>query len=175
MRSVEGYLITARSSVPIKQEWLFGRSINYPNQPYENFSTNGLSPFVELEELRIAYQKFYKFYGNRKKREFNRIGFASISMEIAQNLEETEQLRSSTNLVVLKINPDSFIDMIGRGVRGGARLGYIPGCLLETNGFRPFPNYERAYHCGLEVNRQGQCSALLATFEFKRVPKRILL
>lgn len=92
-------------------------------------------------------------------------------LEIAQNEDEIESFRSqsSKRWVALQIISD-FEEVVfyGNLDKKGLQNGYI-GSLLETNGLKPFKDFENAYRTAQEINRQAQAPAQIASFYLKQI------
>lgn len=176
MRIVEGFVCTAKSVEPIKQERLFGPNTGNSDFSHQTFVSNGLVPFSVLEDAIQALP------GLRERKwilALTAIGLAQLKMEISETEDEEEQMRGKKNLIAVCPYPTGEYGLYGRKVGGIQGVAQAPVSDLELNGFQTLG---RLYippsdMLGVlyEIRRQGRLETSLATFEMKRLkPKDYL-
>jgi len=160
MRKVNGYVFVSS----FNSDEIFGRPINYVGN-HENLKTNGLMPYLTVDDAINSARIFVKNHGDSRK---TRI--ARLEMDIAENTGEIDLFKEKASLIVIMRN--QYGDTIlGPVVEGKPNIGHLPGADVCDNGFQTFFNsdissaFDCAYYLGLEVNRQAQNPATIATFK----------
>ncbi len=164
MKEIRGFVCIADvvEGKKVEIRFLFGKNMGRGTGAYESLETNGLTPFANLAEARIAKEQLQ----HRKNPQFKMVSIAKIEMELAENEKDLFLLRKRKRLVVIMRIPDSKETIpIGRFVEGRPSCYPVPGAYLSDNGLKPFPSFERAEYVGQEVMRQAQCGAQIATFK----------
>lgn len=157
MRKVDGYVLQASvSDVGGKVWWLFGPG---KNQDVCSILGNGLATFISVEAAKEARLKLRLRYRRRA-----RIYIRVLCMEITESLEEWGSLKTRKNLVVVSELDGGQIEIQGMYKEGRRQWGYIPGTPIAFNGNIPFQSFDKARYCAIEVYRQAQSRANLATF-----------
>lgn len=174
MRKVDGYVCMARTdsgpTFPV-QEILFGKEVNNGGKRYENLRSNGLVPYVTLDEAVDGTEKLCE------RREFGSLSLARLRMKIASKKSEFKLLKKSKSIAVVQLERlgetwDSGVvglSLLGPIVEGKPTQRPLPGAYLTQNGFVTFDSLEKALNLGREVNRQGDSAFWLADFHLEFV------
>lgn len=175
MKLIEGYICTARSNFPIKQEQLFGPNTGKSDFNHQAFTFNGLVPFEDPTRALDGLEGLRK---RRKQLFLTRTGLASVRMEMATSDQELEILYGKSELIIVAETDAGYI-LLGRSVEGIPGMCHAPVSDLEMNDFKVF---KKAFKYGMnvvglemfgalyEVRRQGRpVSSTLSTFELERL------
>jgi hypothetical protein len=160
MKEVKGFVAIAQ--VPgVLGETLYGP----PKEErllIENVKTNGLTPFKNRREARLAAEHI-KARGNMAE-------VGSLSLRIPETEGDLEGLRKLRGLIVIVYSSvfSGSVDLIGAVNERGTSAYPMPGSWLETNGFESFKSYEAAEWTRNEASRQMQSRATIAWFRLRR-------
>lgn len=167
MREVCGVVCIATQADAPRSDRLFGKFVRFGKKGYESFSTNDLTPFDDLTEAQKAQAEL------EARNDFSQVALAGIwlRMHPLRGMHyRVNDLADKSGLVVVSQDPDSrFYNLWGsRRSDEDFRVGHIPGTLLEMNEFTPFNNFDDAYHCGFQIDRQMQHYPFVAEFRLVR-------
>ena len=149
MRSIEGFVCIARYIEPPRRDILFGPKTNSEIEySYENFTTNNLIPFTELDQIQTSLNEL------RARRIFKRRSIGHVKLKIAERSEkEIYALEDEKNFIIVVevgIVSTEFI-LLGKSVKGSYGVAHAPVSDLLQNGFKTIPKFKDALYALTEV------------------------
>ena len=158
MKEIEGLVCVGRNEhVAV----LYGKSINYGEQTYEAFNTNGLTPFDTPEQAQAAAREISATgFG------FTDVIIGKIRLLLAENPDDVSQLKGEGGYIALMKTDYGDWLLIGAFVEGKSLRMSSPGSPLRTNGLTPFLDIDEAIEAAEQAARQSETSATIASFEF---------
>lgn len=171
MRHIEGLVCIVRLNNDYQEEILFGPNRGLGQGSYENFYTNGLTPFSSFDEARSGRSELLE--RTAKSREFNQVGLGQVVINLAEVAEDIFRMECLRDFVVANIQKEgqqTTYEFFGRADFGRRQYGHLYGSPLTCNGFRPFPrsNYKMVLYYVGDTGRQAGFTTL-ATFQLKRL------
>ena len=159
MRIIDGY-VCVTDVYQSKFQVLFGPAVNAQMRIYENFETNGLTPYTTLADAERGKRKLERRQDLRKRR------LARINMVLAENATEITAFREKTELVVVMLGKEES-RLLG-GYRPALPTAHpLPGSFMIDTGFKTWDTFAEAEHLAGEVQRQGRTPATLGTFSLE--------
>jgi len=161
MRKIRGLICIAVSK---SGGFFFGKNMGGGRiGAFENFQTNGLTPFVSLAEAEVAKEEI-RMISDFK---INGVSIIHIEMGLAETMQEIYSLRRKRNLIVVRKDDNNFL-LIGKLNEKFCRYP-LYGSLLQDNGMQPFNSFKNAEWTAKEENRQSGCPVFMATLKIKRL------
>jgi len=165
MRHVEGIVCVADFTYGSLKRIIYGQNKNLPNgQMYENIQTNGIVPYLHLEEAKEGAAQINLIP------DVSTIAFGRLEMHIAETRDEILEFKGKKSLLVLMLD-DWVTEFLGPTIKGKRDLHPLPCACFNENGFISFPNSELAEYVAREVNRQAQCAIQMAMVQLAFLEK----
>lgn len=171
MRKINGYVFIAKTP----RIWpMFGKSINFPQQSYENFETNNFVPF----DSRVKVKKSAEEY--KSKNNPLEINLAEIEMILSEDKNEFEFFKNKTNLIIASLESYDEKRLIGPWTKGIEPVTSDNiASFLSRNGYKTFDEktrlkslipktpYEKSIYALSDTQRQRHTKCLLAKLDLK--------
>lgn len=164
MKEIDGYVYVAAFKSAVGK-FMYGPDTKKGTDNPDSFKHNGMTPFKSQKEILTAARKI------RQRPDFARGAIYHLQMTVAETEDEHAEIEKLRGLVVI-IFGKYGVELLGRSTADGMKMGYIPGSLLETNGFKPFSGYIDALYAAREANRQAASPTMISTFKMTRVVKK---
>ena len=173
MRKINGYVFIAKTP----GIWpMFGKSINFSQQSYENFQTNNLTLFISKAKAQKSADE-YKAKNNSLE-----INLAEIEMILSENKNEFEFFKNKTNLIIVSLESYDEKKLIGPWTKGIEPVTADNiASFLSRNGYKAFDEktrlkslipetpYEKAIYALSDTQRQRHTMCLLAKLDLKYI------
>jgi hypothetical protein len=168
MKILEGYILDAR--LQGGEHIFYGSNRSYPQVPYEDIRTNGLTFFDKPEQA----NRLLLMLG-RSNKNISAVETYKIRLEISESVGEAEKLRGCRLVVIADKEAEnplaSLYDIYGRPVPKRPHLGFL-GSFFQNNGFIPLTGeeaLETAKRLAEEILRRRQMRARIAEIYFKKI------
>lgn len=162
MRLIKGIVCIAKNVMGYGI--LFGKNMGKGTDHYENFCSNGMTPFKNIAEARTAGAEI------KMIQDIVSVSLVRIKIDVAENNEELCSLKRKKSLIVIRKEVD-FEGLVLIGHLPDGHHGRYPllGAELSDNDMEPLTSFDVAEYVAQEEHRQSACPVSIASFKFKRL------